>query len=383
MAELPRRRLLQTAAVAGGALLLGAPATAAADDPADVDLHLPAPTGPHPVGATVLHLTDTSRPDPWSPESDTRELMVTVWYPTRERRGTRTRYMTAEESRLYLEGKRAPDLPPAVLSTVRTHALVDAPPAGRPGSRPLVILSPGYTQPRVTLTALAEDLASHGYVAAAIDHTGETYAVTFPDGRVAGCSACALDGSREFMTRVHRSRAADVSFVITRLTAPSGWRGARLVDASRIGMSGHSAGGASAIPAMLDDPRVRAGVDMDGSTSDLIPAGGLDRPFLFLGTRAHHSPGGPDESWDRDWGRLTGWRRWVTVDGTEHTSFNDIAVLADQLGLDYGATTRGIRAVEVTRRYNRALFDLQLRRRPQPLLERASARYPEVEIARR
>jgi predicted dienelactone hydrolase len=36
---------------------------------------------------------------------------------------------------------------------------------------PEVVLSPGFTVSRSTLTALAEDLASHGYVVAGIDHT--------------------------------------------------------------------------------------------------------------------------------------------------------------------------------------------------------------------
>ncbi|MGW4698800.1 alpha/beta hydrolase [Streptomyces sp. NPDC004285] len=74
-----------------------------------------------------------------------------------------------------------------MLGTVRTHAFPDAPLA--PGLRdlPLVVLSPGFTRPRATLTSIGEDLASHGYVVVAIDHTYETAATTFPDGRVAAC----------------------------------------------------------------------------------------------------------------------------------------------------------------------------------------------------
>ncbi len=47
----------------------------------------------------------------------------------------------------------------------------------RPGvsaALPLIVLSPGFTMPRSTLTALAEDLASHGYVVAGVDHTYES-----------------------------------------------------------------------------------------------------------------------------------------------------------------------------------------------------------------
>ncbi|MEH1128434.1 alpha/beta hydrolase family protein [Micromonospora sp. CPCC 206061] len=366
--------------IAVAATLLS-PVASATPARASDTLQLPGPTGPHAVGATDVHLKDTSRPDPWVPEVEARELMVTVWYPTNARHGARTQYMTPEESKLYVEGKRIPDVAPDVLSTVRTHAYADAKPAGR--RLPLVVLSPGHTQPRAFLTGLAEDLASHGYVVAVIDHTYETYAVTFPDGRIAPCAACLVDGPSSFRAKQHQVRAADVSFVIDSLTGPrAAWSGARLIDASRIGASGHSSGGASAIPAMLSDTRIDVGVNMDGTTSKAIPATGLSRPFVFLGAPPH-VPGGPDESWNVDWSLMTGWKRWLVVDGAVHGSFHDAAVLAEQLGIPSGATITGTRSMEITRRYNRAVFDLHLRHRPQPLLETASSRYPEVAIAAR
>lgn len=366
------------AAVSGLLLLVPAAAPAAASDP----LHLLRPTGRHAVGATSIHLTDTSRPDPWVAGTSARELMVTVWYPTNARRGQRTRYMTPEESKLYLEGKRLTDLPPDILSTVRTTAYADAAPAGRPHSLPLVVLSPGHTQPRNSLSGVAEDLASHGYVVVAIDHTHETYAVTFPDGRIATCAACAVDEAPDFRARQHQVRAADVAYVLDRLTGPDPtWRGSRLIDASRIGMSGASAGGASAIAAMVRDPRIDVGINMDGTNSDVIPAGGLPRPFVFLGVPGVHSPGTGDPTWDRDWDRMTGWKRWLVVAGTQHASFNDISLFADQLDIDFGATTTGTRSMQITRQYTLSVFELQLRQRPQPLLDGPSACYPEVTIA--
>jgi predicted dienelactone hydrolase len=132
---------------------------------------LPEPTGPGPVGLTSLWLTDASRPDPWDPGVTARELMVSLWYPATSSDGRRAQYMTPAESELQLTSRGITGVRPDVLSKVRTNAAVDAVPAGRQGGHPLVVLSPGFTSPRSTLTALAEDLASHGYVAAGIDHT--------------------------------------------------------------------------------------------------------------------------------------------------------------------------------------------------------------------
>ncbi|MEU4410203.1 alpha/beta hydrolase [Streptosporangium sp. NPDC023963] len=375
-------RQLLTVTVTTGLVVLAAsacsaptPPRAAAPPPTSTGpATLPAPTGAHPVATTVLHLTDTSRPDPWDPDLDARQLKVTLWYPTRQRDGHRAPYMTAKESELLLKGSNVASAPYDVLSKTRTNAVKDADPAGR--GLPLVVLSPGFTKPVSTLTSLAEDLASRGYVVAGIDHTHESHATTLSDGRVAECLACDSDTDPGFGARVVQGRAADVSFVLDRL--PSAWRHPGLIDRSRIAMAGQSIGGAGAVAAMIKDSRVRAGIDMDGTTYARIPTGGLARPFMFLGSR-EHVPGGRDTSWDRDWKRLTGWKRWLTLSDAEHQSFTDIPLLADVIGLEpLPGMLPAARGAELTRTYVAAFLDQHLKSQRQPLLEGPSPRYPEV-----
>ena len=327
-------------------------------------------------------LKDVSRPDPWAAGVNARELMVSLWYPAVPSDGPRAPYMTPAESRLQLTSRGITGVPPDALSTVRTNAVSDATPAGRQGSLPLVVLSPGFTNPRSTLTGLAEDLASHDYVVAGIDHTYESLATAFPDGRITTCLAReAPRRGQGFWEKVVTGRAADVSFVLGELTgAHPAWPGAGLIDPSRIAMAGHSAGGAAAIAAMLADSRIRAGIDMDGATAARIPPSGLSRPFLFLGKQSNYTPGGegPVTTWERDWELLTGWKRWLLVAGAMHASFTDLALLADQTGIDIGAGLPGARSLDITRAYVRAFFDQHLRSRPQALLDQPSPRYPEV-----
>jgi dienelactone hydrolase len=354
---------------------------------------LPEPTGPYPVGTASVWLTDTSRPDPWVPGVNARELMVSLWYPAMPSDGRRARYMTPAESELQLTSRGITGVPPDTLSTVQTNAVSDARPAGRQQSLPLVVLSPGFTNSRSTLTALAEDLASHGYVVAGVDHTYESHATAFPDGRVTTCLAREAP-RRDRKEEVAAGRAADVCFVLDELTgAHPAWPGAGLIDPSRIAMAGHSAGGAATIAAMLADPHIRAGIDMDGSTAAPIPDEGLARPFLFLGKQSNYTPGsggaittlrdwkrlrGAVITWERDWEHLTGWKRWLVVAGAVHASFTDLALLADQVGIDIGAGLSGARSLDITRAYVRAFFDQHLRGRPQALLDQPSPRYPEV-----
>ncbi|MER5647421.1 alpha/beta hydrolase [Streptosporangium sp. NPDC002524] len=373
------RQLL--AAVAGLVILAASACSAPTPPRADAPqvkptgpITLPTPTGPHPIGTTTLHLTDTSRPDPWNPDIDARELKVTLWYPTRQRDGQRSLYMTAKEAELLLKDSGLSTAPYDTLSRTRTNAVKDAAPSGR--KLPLVVLSPGFTKPMSTLTSLAEDLASRGYVVAGIDHTYESYATTLSDGRIAECLACDSNTDPGFGTGLVQGRAADVSFVLDEL--PSKWDGSGLIDRSRIAMVGQSIGGAAAIATMVKDPRIRAGIDMDGTGYARIPKSGLSRPFMFLGSR-EHVPGGRDTSWDRDWKLLTGWKRWLVLTDAEHQSFTDIPLLASVLGLEpLPGMLPAARGSELTRTYVAAFLDRHLKSRTQPLLEGPSSRHPEV-----
>ncbi|MEH1123203.1 alpha/beta hydrolase family protein [Micromonospora sp. CPCC 206061] len=336
---------------------------------------LPAPSGPFPVGMSRLHMIDASRTDPWVPPAGHRELMVSVWYPASLPIGRPAAYLTEREAAALAAARRLP-LDPADVAAIRTSAGLDSPPRPAPRRHPLVVLSPGFSLPAATLTGLAEELASRGYVVAGIDHTYESSGVELPGGRLATCVAC----EKAKPVQVPPVRAADTSFVIDQLTRTRSrtWRGSWMIDPHRIGMAGHSIGGNSAAETMRTDPRVDAGVNMDGSFYTDLPPGGLDRPFLMLGEPGLHTPGDAhDTSWDTAWQLLTGWRRWFTVTGTAHMSFSDFAPLGKRFGLP-SAPLDGDRIDQITRAYVAAFFDTHLRGIPRPILDGADPRYPEV-----
>ncbi|MFI2783469.1 alpha/beta hydrolase family protein [Streptomyces sp. ALB3] len=385
------RRRTAVAALAALALL-AAPAVTAQALPApapaastEVPAGLPRPTGPYAVGVDVLHLTDHGRPDHWVPGSGDRRLMVSVHYPARPGGGTRAPYLSLEEAEALLAGRGLDDDAPAALSSLATHARVDA--ATARGRFPLVLLSPGFGNPRATLTSLAEDLASRGYVVASVDHAYESMGSAFPGGRILPCAACdAVEAApddaaeREVLGAVSTGRAADLSFVLDRLTGPRpAWEHARAIDRRRVAAVGHSIGGSAAASVMLADARVDAGVNMDGTFFERIPASGLgERPFMMLGTSSHGP--GSDDSWDEGWQRLDGYRRWLSVEGSGHSSFTDVPVLEDRMGvvLDPTVTLTTDRQVRITRDYVNAFLDQHLRGRHQPLLDGPTPGNPEV-----
>ncbi|MFI7128374.1 alpha/beta hydrolase family protein [Nonomuraea sp. NPDC050153] len=335
-------------------------------------LHIPKPTGKLPIGMTSLYLKDASRPDPWVSSVKARELMVSLWYPAAKAGGARAAYMTVKESELTLKEAGVSGVPGDLLSKTRIDAVKDAKPAAK-GRLPLVILSPGFTKPRYSLTGLAEDLASRGYAVAVVGHTYENVVTSFPDGRVAECAACEMPHDAAFWAKVDQVRAVDVTFVLDSLLA----RYPKLIDRSKIAMGGHSVGGAASVSALLKDARLRAGMNIDGTMDVSVPSGRLAKPFLLLGTEVRHSPG-KDASWDKTWTNLTGWKRWFVVSGTEHASFTDISVLSEQLGIDDGADLPATRSLKITRAIVAAFYDQHLRGKAQPLLNDPGSRFQEV-----
>ncbi|WP_027760128.1 acetylhydrolase [Streptomyces sp. AA1529] len=364
-------------------------------------LFVPQPTGRWAVGRDTLRLTDEKRRDPWVPSAGPRRLMASVFYPARHGgRGDTARYLSVEEAELLLKGlKRDASFPAARLASVRTNARTGARPA--PGKHPLVVLSPGFSLHRATLTTLAEELASHGYVVALLDHAYESFGTAFtgPAGRrTLTCVACGIvedaptdAGEKRRLARAARDRAADISFTVDRLTGAgrdarsgTGDRSARwaaLIDVRRIGAAGHSLGGNAAAVAAGTDRRIRAAANLDGTFFASVPRTGLGRPTLMLGTRKDHTPHAADTTWPRTWQRLHGWKRWLTVTGSGHFTFIDLPILGGQAGVtDPGAPLSGKRSGEITTRYVTAFFDRQLRALPRPLLDGPSPENPEVDF---
>ncbi|RSM86618.1 alpha/beta hydrolase [Kibdelosporangium aridum] len=333
------------------------------------DLSLPAPTGQYAVGRATFSLTDRARTDPWVPEAGPRQLMVTMFYPAVRGTGSQAPYMdVAEAAALVDHYEIRAQLPPEKLAGARTWSRTNARPL--PGKRPLVLLSPGYTVSRYSLTALAEDLASRGYVTAAVDHAFESVAAKFPGG-VLPCAACGLP-NKIGHAPIALNRGTDLSFVLNEL------RNHPLIDQHHIAAVGHSMGGGGAATVMRADSRVDAGVNMDGP---MLPPDPVNRPFLLFGGPELHDPGhAKDTSWDTVWPRMSGWKRWLHAPDADHMSFTDLNLLVQQAGIDPPTPLDPARGISLTRTYVAAFVDQHLRGIPQRVLNGPTAEFPEIKF---
>ena len=232
---------------------------------------LPSPTGPYQIGRMSFHWKDNEREElETKAPGDKRELMVHLFYP---RDATAT-------------GERAVYLPDADalrrewsdaqfrrIRAMQSFSLGNAPLPVGTARYPVVIFSPGGGSKVLTYQALIEDLASHGWVVAAIDPPFNTLAVRFPDGRVLGNLPPAEQTwpDDQLNTYAYNQRimqwSRDVSFVIDQLSALDNGSGpfARRLDLKRgVGAFGHSFGGTTAGTVRLLDTRVRSSINLDG-----------------------------------------------------------------------------------------------------------------------
>jgi len=230
---------------------------------------LPKPTGPYPVGTRIIYLRDTSRIEEKSPRPGMpRELIVQIWYPADLSNNTLATYQRRLETTLGTSYR----------SVLYTNSRIDAPVATQGGPFPILLFNHGWAGRRTQDTFLTEDLASHGYVVAAIDHTYNAGRVAMPDNRIIDDAF----GFDPINTEVHTAGqiknvwnkelskwVADETFVLTALQGEnldkkSPWYGH--LDTSRVGAFGHSFGGAASVQVCSTDPRFTAGLNMDGWT---------------------------------------------------------------------------------------------------------------------
>jgi predicted dienelactone hydrolase len=380
-------------------------------------VELPKPTGPYRVGTTAWHVTDPARPETFAAAGVPRQVEVLAWYPAAPDAGG--------APAPYLREGLA-EVPPRLrdalgsLASLRTHAILDAPPVASPKKLPVLVFSHGIGGSPSSYTALLEDLASHGYAVLSIVHPYEATAATLADGQVIPMFDAAgkprqtftdiiaewakedeimaavtrepkeaeqLRLLRGYLSGLHATHAAldrwvkDTRLVLDRLadlprTTTAGRLASRL-DLGRLGAFGHSMGGVTAGEFCLEDRRCRAGLNLDG-----IPQYGtmidrrLAKPFLMVYSARPGRTGASDAIYRRAASRYFR----CDVRDTLHVDFSDM-VLWDGPLRQSGAlgTLPPARAVEITRTIVRQYFDQELLGKRSPMLA-GKAAFPEVTV---
>jgi pimeloyl-ACP methyl ester carboxylesterase len=351
---------------------------------------LPAPTGPYPVGTATFHLTDSSRQDPLSEDPPRhRDLMVEVRYPARARTGAPVRYLSASLLSA-MQRERYLDLTQDQIEPwgeLLANAVEDAAPAEKPSRLPLLLFSHGLGMSRAHYTTLIEELASHGYLVAAIDHPYEGLTV-LPDGRVLSNSGDKR-GPKTVPARIEEM-ARDFRFVLDTLMDRKSVAGrfAGRIDRKRLGVFGHSLGGAAALEACREGGPFAACADLDGDAWGKVEQEGVGRPFLVLLNEpgeGHRASAEMRKARDDGWAAIIAKRKTpaavAKISGTFHLSFSDIPFLVPkELLQKHGATIDAARGREIIGRALRAFFGTHFKTRDRATLESLAAEFPQITL---
>ncbi|HWF67218.1 MAG TPA: hypothetical protein VN670_07930 [Acidobacteriaceae bacterium] len=358
---------------------------------------LPKPTGPYAVGTRIVHLVDPVRMETHVPGPPARrEIMVQIWYPAAPSGQHLASYRTRRET-TWLS---------SYMDVLWTHSYMDAPLAAG-GPFPVLLFNPAWGGQRTQNTYQTEDLASHGFIVAGIDHPYNSGPMAFPDGRIlhVGNSHDIADfhdttlaqqiaiGDKEV-----RIQAGDDILALNYLAAAnsdprSPWF--QHVDANNAGAFGHSFGGAVSAQASYQDARVKAAVNEDGWMFGDVSTYGLKKPYMVMSddspidpaklhsenvqTRRETELNLRDEANMRKTLEEFG-GYFFPILGAKHNDFRDRVLYSPLRRLTEAGSISPQRAHRIIEDYTLQFFSHYLLNRPAPLLTESRNPYKEVQF---
>lgn len=358
------------------------------------DVSLPELSGSYPVGRRFLDWVDQSRSDPFH-KSAKRGLVVSIWYPAQ--------ITAANQTGTYLPGDRGlfvarfqsmmmrvrvqsfwsallrDPLPRDMFARIKTHAVDNAAVSREKPIFPVLLFSPGFGAAATEYSAILEDIASHGYVVVAINPTDFAPVTVFENDRTV--YAPVWDISLYDLEKDYLVWVQDFLFAINEVSRENKDSQSPLferLDTTRVGVFGHSFGGAASAGACHFDSRIGAGLNLDGAPHGDRSTWKFPQPFMLVqsGKRAYRDSA--DEEFLKD--LAIGYR--VVIQGSTHHAFTDETMLPlpeDRRQTLVGSVP-GPRMVQMTSLLVSAFFDVYLQKRPSTLLKDISSQFPEITI---
>ena len=356
---------------------------------------IPNPDGAYGIAYATTQLINDEMLDPYAPKEQHRRIMLSAFYPTTEMQycqQRRLRYMPSGTASIYNQLYEDYGLQNGTFDTLEMTFCGQnaASTRGKNPRYPVVLFSPGLGDSRLLYSSIGGALAARGFVVVTIDHPYDAAVVEYLDGSLVLGTNITTQNQVEAALKV---RTEDLVFVVGQLhnctitqSLFSGLYGA--LNLREVFTAGHSLGGATAAAAMLEDRRIRGGIDLDGTFFGSVVQSGLDRPFMIFAHEGKNQS--TDESWASVWPRLNNSKVAVSIIGTKHGSYTDFPLLLDVLGLrdDLPAneipnligTVSGNRLVKILATYMSAFFGFVGGQPPRRLLQKSVAQFPEVEI---
>lgn len=235
------------------------------------------------VGTSVYAWQDLNREETYTAANDdVREVHVRLFYPTDEAYTDNRLKVIPHEfwqrvgSEAAISGKR---LRQSNYLNVNWYVEIDATISSKTASFPLIIFSNGYGLRPENHVNICAELASKGYIVASVYHPFGSGVTELTDGTHVYSQPLPSDNLGADL----ELWSDDQIFALEQLLSLSNAEGNALSGKfdDRIGVMGHSYGGAAAYYSAWKDIRIQAAVNIDGTIFNSEEKG-IDQPFMYI-----------------------------------------------------------------------------------------------------
>ena len=333
-----------------------------------------------------------------------RLLSFQIWYPTNSKSRKKLPFRTEEVISSASNFLGFPGFLTSYFSEIESHSILNAPVVSN-SKFPVLIYNHGYGGYSQVYQTVFEDLVSHGYIVVSIGHENESALLVKENGAVVPnspdneyylkrapelngaeigrwqsviLSSNNIDDNTEAyqkmleLTPLHNESTnlweSDTRTAIEKLAEINkGENLSGVFDFDKIGIFGHSLGGATAGQMCFGTTPIKAGVNLDGFQFGKLFSNHLVTPFMFVSSNEQGDRYLRASTFIQD-SKQDAYQ--ISIKGFSHDSFTDLKFI----------TEGDVEAMELQRSLLRTFFDKYLKNNNSISLEGLERKYERVSI---
>jgi hypothetical protein len=298
------------------------------------------------IGRITKVVTDLNRENPFMNDGTKRRFMISIYYPSNDMDTDHEPiypelFHPGEETAIDFLMSFGADL--TYLNKLKTNVYHNAC-IPEESVCPVIIYSPAFGIERDMYWFNISNLVTNGFIVLTVGATYDSVFTVFPDGEcvqqlksLSDLKGTDIEGWQSLL----EIRIEDICYVLDRLPElnTTDWLLKGKLNLQRIGLIGHSLGGAAVYRALKKNPLIKAGILLDPSLhllgSDTSP---ISNPVLLMRQNSSTYEMLINDSWNETVARetingqthlesvLTGYKSFMKIIGANHVTFSDAPI---------------------------------------------------------